>query len=86
MARQFNQIKEEFRKLTGENRDLHDELRDGQEKLRISANQTSKLVQELNDYKERMGENDRNSDELKKKIQKLFQENSFLSDEHRTAQ
>jgi hypothetical protein len=27
LARQFNQMKEEFRKIVGENRDLHGELK-----------------------------------------------------------
>lgn len=43
-------------------------------------------MQELNDYKERINENDKNSEDFKKKIQKLFQENSFLTEEHRTSQ
>lgn len=30
--------------MTGENRDLHEELRDGQEKLRLSNAQTQKLL------------------------------------------
>lgn len=62
MARQFNQLKEDFRKITGENRDLHNELRDGQEKLRISSSQTTKIVQELNEYKERFNDNSRESE------------------------
>ena len=44
LARQFNQVREDFRKITGENRDLHSQLQEGQEKLRISAAQTSKLM------------------------------------------
>jgi len=52
-------MKEDFRKLTGENRDLHTELRDGQEKLRLSATQTSKLAQELSDYKDRINDNNK---------------------------
>lgn len=80
------QIKEDFKKLTGENRDLHNELRDGQEKIRVSSTQQSKLVQELNDYKDKININNRETDEFKKKIQKLIQENSFLNDETKMAQ
>lgn len=80
------QIKEDFKKLTGENRDLHNELRDGQEKIRVSSTQQSKLVQELNDYKDKINLNNRETDEFKKKIQKLIQENSFLNDETKMAQ
>jgi hypothetical protein len=36
-------MREDFKRLTGENRDLHTELRDGQENLRLSANQIAKL-------------------------------------------
>lgn len=80
------QIREDFKKLTGENRDLHNELRDGQEKIRVSSTQQSKLVQELNDYKDKINLNNRETDEFKKKMQKLIQENSFLNDETKMAQ
>lgn len=45
LAKQFNQMKEDFRRLTGENRDLGNEVREGQQRLRISTNQASKLAQ-----------------------------------------
>lgn len=47
---------EQLKKLTGENRDLTEELRDGQEKLRLSNAQQQKLINELNDHKQRLGE------------------------------
>jgi regulator of replication initiation timing len=43
-------------------------------------------VQELNDYKDKINLNNRETDEFKKKIQKLIQENSFLNDETKMAQ
>ena len=81
LARQFHHLNEQFNKLTGENRDLHVELRTGQEKLRIFSNQTNILIQELNDHKDNVAASNAENDELKKKIQKLYQENSFLNDE-----
>ena len=79
LARQFHHLNEQFNKLTGENRDLHVELRTGQEKLRIFSNQTNILIQELNDHKDNVAASNAENDELKKKIQKLYQENSFLN-------
>jgi len=55
--RNLAKLTEQLRKMTGENRDLHEELRDGQEKLRLSNAQTQKLLNELNEYKERYGQN-----------------------------
>ena len=79
LARQFHHLNEQFKKITGENRDLHEEIRDGQEKLRVSTSQTQRLVTELNDYKEHVQANNIETEELKKKINKLYQENSFLN-------
>jgi hypothetical protein len=40
----------------------------------------------MNEYKERMTTNDQESEALKKKIQKLLQENSGLAEEVRNGQ
>ncbi len=55
--RNLAKLNEQLRKITGENRDLHEELRDGQEKLRLSSVQAQKIMNELNEYKERFGHN-----------------------------
>lgn len=58
-------------------------MRNAQENLRLSANQISKLNNELNDYKSR---NNQESETYKMKIQKLMAENTSLGDEMRNAQ
>ena len=54
--------------------------------MRISSHQSNKLIQELNDCKEQISSNNVESEDLKKKIQKLYQENTFLNDENRNFQ
>ena len=63
-----------------------EEIRTAQENLRLSANQNAKLSRDLKEYQDRMSNNDQESELLKKKIQKLLQENSGLADEVRNAQ
>jgi hypothetical protein len=46
----------------------------------MSANQASRLGQELNEYKDRMNDNNRENEEIKKRLNKLYQENAFLND------
>jgi regulator of replication initiation timing len=65
---------------------LGDEVRDAQENLRLSAQQNQKIMKELGDYKDRISNNNQESEALKKKIQKLLQENSGLAEEVRNAQ
>ena len=86
MARQFQHLNEQFKKITGENRDLYDEVKIGQEKLRISTNNSNKLTQDVNEMKERIELNNLESEDLKKKIKKLQQENGFLGEENKSFQ
>jgi chromosome segregation ATPase len=72
--------------LSDENKGLSGEVREAQENLRLSAQQNQKIIKEMNEYKERMTTNDQESEALKKKIQKLLQENSGLAEEVRNAQ
>lgn len=58
-------------------------MRNAQENLRLSANQISKLNNELNDYKSR---NNQESETYKMKLQKLMAENTSLGDEVRNVQ
>ncbi len=66
--------------LLQENQHLGEEVRNAQENLRLSANQISKLSGEINDYKSRISSNDQENDALKKRMQKLLQENSGLAE------
>lgn len=75
-----------MQRLLGENKGLEGEVREAQENLRLSAQQNQKIIAELNSYKDRISTNDQESEALKKKIQKLLQENSGLAEEVRNAQ
>jgi uncharacterized coiled-coil DUF342 family protein len=77
----LNKLNEQLRKIIGENRDLHEELRDGQEKLRLSSVQAQKIMNELNEYKERFGQNSKEVEDYKRKIQQLIAENTGLGEE-----
>ncbi len=72
--------------MTGENRDLHEELHYGQEKLRLSAQQEHKLLSELNEIKARFEGNSQEAESFKMKIQRLINENSTINNDLREAQ
>lgn len=57
-----------------------------QENLRLSNAQQQKVVNELNEYKKRIQQNESQNESIKRKIQNLVQENSSLSEEVRNAQ
>lgn len=54
------------------------EIRVAQENLRLSANQNNKILQELNDYKSRIANNEQENNVLKQKINNLLKENANL--------
>lgn len=70
--RNLAKLSEQLRKMTGENRDLHEELREGQEKLRLSNAAQQKIINELNDYKEKYGQNSQEVENFKRRIQQLI--------------
>ena len=65
---------------------MEDEARATQENLRYSTSQNQKIMKELNEYKKRIEENNRENDSLKQKIQKLSSENTNLNEEMKDAQ
>lgn len=69
-----------------ENTGLGEEIRGAQENLRLSAQQQQKLFAELNQFKEKLAENNSESETYKQKIQKLLNENNALGEEVRGAQ
>lgn len=85
-ARQLKNLSDQLRKFIDENKDLHEELRQGQEKLRLSNVQQQKLIQELNDHKIRIGGNEQQTEEFKKKIQSLLKDTEALDEEVRRGQ
>lgn len=60
-------------RLTRENEALASEVREGQEKLRLSASQTSRLMSDVNDFKQRYEQLVRENDVLKQERQRVLQ-------------
>ena len=65
-------LKQRIQKLLSENTNLADEARTGQENLRLSAAQASKLGNELNQFRNRLGATTQESETYKQRIQKLL--------------
>lgn len=82
----INALQDRIGRLVNENSGMENEMRTVQENLRLSTSQNQKIVKELNEYKDRINSNEQESEVLKKKIQKLLQENAGLGDEVRNAQ
>ena len=82
----INALQDRIGRLVNENSGMENEMRNVQENLRVSTSQNQKIARQLNEYRERLTNNDQEADLLKKKIQKLLQENSGLGEEVRNAQ
>ena len=54
--------------------------------MRLSAQQTSKLTNELNEFRGRLGQSNQETETYKQRLQKLIGENSALGEEVRSAQ
>lgn len=80
MGATINTLQDRIQRLVNENKGYEGEVREAQENLRLSAQQNQKIVKELNEFKDRISTNDQESEALKKKIQKLLQENSGLAE------
>jgi hypothetical protein len=63
-----------------ENTSLGDEVRTAQETLRLSSATQAKLSAELNQYREQIVTNNKESETYRIKIQKLTQETASLGD------
>ncbi len=79
-------IKQRMDKLVSENSSLGEELTSAQESLRLSSATQAKRARELNEYKERINQNNQESETYKIRIQKLLSENTALGEEVREAQ
>lgn len=51
MSRQLKSLSDQLRRVSGEKDGLFEELRTGQEQIRLSNNQIGKLKGEIEDYK-----------------------------------
>ena len=86
MTGTINNLQDRIGRLVNENTGMQNEMRGVQQNLRLSTSQNQKLVKEINQYKDRLSSNDQEADMLKKKIQKLIQQNSGLGEQMRNAQ
>ncbi len=86
MNKTIGSLQEKITRLVSENTGYDEELKSAQENLRLSANQNQKIMRELNQYKQRIDQNNLENDQLKQKINKLSGENVNLNEEVRTAQ
>jgi len=86
MNKTIGSLQEKITRLVSENTEMDGEVRNAQENLRLSANQNQKIMMELNDYKQRIDQNNQENTTLKTKIQKLISENTSLSGEVTNAQ
>lgn len=72
--------------MLSENSVLGQDMQNAQENLRLSSQQLAKVNAELNEYRNRIELNDRETEQFRQKIQKLMSENSTLGEEMRNAQ
>ena len=86
MSGTINGLQDRVSRLVNENSGMENEMRTVQENLRLSTGQNQKIMKELNEYRDRLSSNEQESEVLKRKIQKLLQENAGLGDEVRNAQ
>ena len=73
MSVTIESLQERIGRLTSENRGLGEEVQTAQENLRLSANENKRILNELNEYKNRIASNNEEGENLRKKIQKLLQ-------------
>lgn len=73
-------LKQKINKLISENASLGDEARTAQESLRLSSTTQAKLNAELNQYRDQIASNNKESETYRLKMQKLMQENSALGE------
>lgn len=64
---------DQLNRMTSENKELHDELRNGQEKLRLSNQQHNQLITELNEFRNRVSLGSQESEDFKRRINNLLQ-------------
>lgn len=86
MNRSIGSLQEKIKKLVNENYSIEEEMRSAQENLRLSANQNAKMIKEINDYKQRIEQNNAENEAMKLKMNKILAENANLGEEVKTAQ
>ena len=86
MNKTIGDLQGKITRLVSENSGMSGEMSQAQEALRLSSNQNQKIMLELNDYKQRIDQNNQENSAFKAKIQKLMSENSALNGEVGNAQ
>jgi len=71
MTKTIGTLQEKIAGLLNENKTMDGDMRQVQENLRLSTNQNQRIMQELNEYKQRIASNDEDNKIIKAKIQKL---------------
>jgi chromosome segregation ATPase len=80
MNKTIGSLQEKITKLVTENTEFEGEMRNAQENVRLSSNQNRKIMMELEEYKQRIDQNNQENNLLKQKMQKLASENTSLGD------
>lgn len=65
---ELNAFQSRLKKLGEENEGLSGQVREGQEKLRLSTNQVNTLIREIEDFKGRVQQFTNENQELKKRL------------------
>lgn len=86
MNQTIGTLQEKITRLVNENTGLDEEMKSAQENLRLSAQQNQKILRELNEYKQRIDQNNQENEQLKQRIGRLTGENTSLGEEVRSAQ
>lgn len=73
-------------KKNSEIRALGGSVQEYEEAMRLSSANTSKMTSEINEFKNRLGQSNQQTDTYKQRLQKLLGQNTALGDEIRTAQ
>lgn len=71
MNKTIGSLQEKITRLVNENTEAEGEIRNAQENIRLSANQNRKIMIELEQYKQKIDQNNQENTVLKQKIQKL---------------
>ena len=64
MNKTIGSLQEKITRLVNENTGIEDEMRQAQENLRLSTSQNQKIMRELNEYKQKIHENNLENENL----------------------
>ncbi|MBS1889654.1 MAG: hypothetical protein JST59_00045 [Actinobacteria bacterium] len=85
MNKTIHGLNDRVARLAGENEGLVNDVREGQEKLRLSTSQMSNLANQLNDFKFKVQQFTSENENLRKKLQEAGDANMKISELERRA-